>query len=137
MQLAFHIGKTKLDRAIQVVTRSPYTHVEMVMSDGMWFTSSHFEKGVVGRKYEPEGVWEYVDVEADEEVARHYLEALVGMPYDYLGVARFVFPGVPHSHDRWFCSELTACTLKVCGRNLKKKPQHYSPGGLHCELLKN
>jgi hypothetical protein len=118
MQLAFYRdGTTLLDWVVRLGTWSRYSHCELIFSDGKWCSSSANEGGVYLRNYRPTGHWDYIDVSGlvDEDSARYYVEALVGMKYDYLGVARFVIPWLKHDLERWFCSELCAYTLMVSG----------------------
>ena len=137
IHLAFYRGGTTwLDFAIRTATRSKYSHCEVLFSDNYWASSSYDMCGVYCRKHIPIDTWDYIAVELPygEEAVRHYCESLVGSPYDYYGVAKFVLPIVPEHSDSWFCSELCACVLMLGGIKLRRRPNWYSPGRLANEL---
>ena len=92
--------------------KGPYSHCELVFSDGMWGTS-YTGAGVVvrARSIVPED-WDYVELPAHlEPAAREWFEQHKGKSYDYIGLARFVFDFLRASRDKWFCSRACADAL--------------------------
>ena len=113
MKLAFYKGRTRLfDRAVQWWTRGPYSHVELVFSDGIAASSSVRDGGVRLKRIEwkPER-WDFVDAIGDEGAARRWFEAHVGQRYDYLGLFGFLWRPNGGANRRWFCSEAVAAAL--------------------------
>ena len=88
-----------------------YWHSDLVFSDDYSFTST-ISKGVIlvpkaERKYQLE-YWDFFDIiitPEQEAQVRKNAESIVGSPYDYLGVARWIIPFVGQSKTRYFCSE--------------------------------
>lgn len=141
-QLAFYKGKgTWLDAVIRWVTRSPYSHVELILdptdkgNDGesLCFSSSARDGGVrVKRiKLNPDH-WDIQTIEwpVGDHIERLFAN-LAGSKYDYWGLlfSQF-FNWRRHSKTRWFCSEVIAFALGV------PQGQRYSPGDLS-ELVAN
>lgn len=90
----------------------PYSHCELVFSDGMWGTA-YSQHGVVlwEREVDP-SEWDFVDLPPElEAAAREWFEQHKGKSYDYFGLARFVFSFLRASRDKWFCSRACADAL--------------------------
>ncbi len=118
MQVAFYKGTRPgwqgiYSRAVRLIDRGPYSHVELVFSDGMAASASFIDKGVRIKKIDFDPArWDFVPVPwANEEKARAWFVQNQGMPYDILGNARFVFGFLPDSDHAAFCSEATAQAL--------------------------
>lgn len=135
--LAFYIGKgTLVDRVIRLVTRSPYSHVELVLGEltndsprTLLSISASARDGGVREKsiVFQAGRWEFLPLEGwsgDQVWIR--AEAELGRPYDYLGILlNFTVPIRRHLRGSWFCSEL-------CGHALGlDQPHRLSPGALY------
>lgn len=56
----------------------------------------------------------------------HWLREQVGKPYDKLGIVAFAFDRDWRSPESWFCSELQARALEVCGWFPKPLAAHAS-----------
>ena len=102
-------------RAVRVVDRGPYSHCELIFSDGLSASASYIDKGVRFKKIDysqhPEH-WDIIDLPGfDEARARSWFEVNEGAPYDLLGNVRFVLPLVPESDIGWFCSEALLAAL--------------------------
>jgi len=110
--LAFYKGRSRLfDRLVRWWTRSPYSHVELVLSvseDGMaeCASSSFLDGGVRVRWMRLDGSrWDVVELPGfDADAARVWFAEHLGEGYDVLGLLGFVWP-VRHRRRRWFCSE--------------------------------
>ena len=135
--LAFYKGRGDwVDRTIRWATRSPYSHVEIVISppgppkDGalaMAFSASGRDGGVRAReiRFQP-GHWDYQTVGwVDPQTVMALARRTYGARYDWAGlVASQVLHLRRQSPRRWFCSELVATALGL------PRPQSYSPGDL-------
>jgi hypothetical protein len=118
MFLAFYKARgTWFDRLIRFVTRSPYSHVEVAITqqpDGRWLCgSSSVRDGGVRLKAIALSAenWDLRFVGGDANAVRAWFEARAGERYDWLGVLRFVLPFVGQSSRRWFCSEACLAAL--------------------------
>ena len=91
----------------------PYTHTELIFSDGVSGTSRESEGGVVLRTidYPPED-WDLIEIDGDEEYARKWYENHVGSKFDRLGLLGFVWRRKDGQQTRWFCSESVAEALQ-------------------------
>ena len=69
--------------------------------------------------------WSYIEVPVsaeDLEVAMAEAQKLIGMPYDYWGIAGFVCPIVKQRPDEWYCSEVSHWFARLC--KVVHKPRH-------------
>ena len=108
----------------------PYSHCELVFSDGMSGSASFMDHGV-RIKYigYTSGDWDFVEIpERYEPVARRWFISERGKAYDLMGNINAAFGFVPHSRDKWFCSEAIAASLKL------NDPWRYKPNGLAAVL---
>lgn len=111
-------------------TRSPYSHVELVLTGG-WCGSASFMDGGVRLKvidFDP-AHWDMVDLPAAlEPAALAWFEQHRGARYDLLGNLHFIIRPVAHDKARWFCSEAIAAALGM------PEPWRYDPGTLYSAL---
>ena len=116
-------------RAARLVDRGPYSHAEMVFSDGMSASASFVDGGVRFKKidYDP-AHWDFVDVAGDEAVPMAWFAAHNGASYDLIGNLSFLCPLIPHSVRKWFCSEAIAAALGI------PEPHRLGPNGLAAVL---
>ena len=104
-------------------TRSPYTHCEMIFSDGISASSSFLDGGVRFKNitYNPEH-WDIVELPSElEQSARDWFEQHEGDSYDLIGNLGFVIGSVDDSKRKWFCSEVIMAALGVT------EPGKFSP----------
>ncbi len=120
MKLAFYKASkgTLLDTAINIWTGGyGYSHVELVFSDGMSFSSSPREGEVRLKKidFDPDK-WEFCDLrnyDMDEARVRAQAENFVGRDYDWKGIFLwFVLSIKKQDNSKWWCSEIIAFLLK-------------------------
>lgn len=112
-------------RAARFVDRGPYSHVELIFSDGMSASASYIDGGVRLKRidYDPEH-WDIVNlVGFDEQDARDWFEARLGEGYDLWGNLRFIFGWVHDDDSRWFCSEALMAALRF------PEPWRFGPNG--------
>ncbi|TXH45429.1 MAG: hypothetical protein E6Q97_31615 [Desulfurellales bacterium] len=135
--LAFYKARgTIIDRAIRVVTRSPYSHVEILIgcdaapeAPFSWpaFSASGRDGGVRTKLVTFDaGAWDFIAVPwAPAGRIRLAEETQCGLGYDWAGlILSQVFNLRRGSARRWFCSELVAWSLGL------PIPSALSPGDL-------
>ena len=113
MRLAFYKGRHRLfDRVVQWWTRGPYSHVELVFSDGLAASSSVRDGGVRVKaiNFAPDR-WDILPIDGDEAPARAWFAAHLGQAYDAAGLFGFVWRPAAGATRRWFCSEAVAAAL--------------------------
>ncbi len=138
LTLAFYKGSGRFDdRVIRWVTRSAFSHVELLehppswRGDGAWlgqsWSSSGRDGGVRGKEIVfKRDRWEFLAVPWTPADALDTLCAELGKPYDFVGlIGSQLFNLRRHRAGRWFCSELCAHALGL------DTPQEFSPGGLY------
>jgi hypothetical protein len=126
MQVALYKGPGNFyDKLIRVVTRSKYSHCELVIR-GISYSSSPRDEGVrckhIDFKLEH---WDFVDVNGDEAKALEWFSKHEGKPYDLWGAVKTTLPFVLNNKDAWFCSEAVAAMLGL-EQPRKWQPKHFS-----------
>lgn len=132
IRLAFYIGAGRVDdRVIRWVTRSPFSHVELVAPDGRAISSSGRDGGVRWADIDfRSGRWTLVAVPwapADtlERIAEH-----LGARYDFAGLLGAQVVNLRRGDPRrWFCSEICAHALGMAS------PSRYAPGDLYTATM--
>lgn len=122
MKIAFWKGTDPgfagvIDRAVRWWTHGPYSHCELIFSDGWTGTASARDKGVVllqrpANYYDNPDNWDIVEVEGDEVYARAWFKLRRGLPYDLLGDFGFVWRPIVGQDGAYFCSEAIGCALR-------------------------
>ena len=135
MKLAFYkANSTFVDKVIGWATKSPYTHVELVLENQdyekgkMWCIGSSGRDGGVRKKLIKMDLdkWEIVDCPWLGEKHQILLETQLGKKYDMKGIILSQMLSLSrHKKSRWFCSELIAWSLEL------GNPQRVSPGDLY------
>ena len=118
-------------RAVRWVDRGPYSHCELVFSDGQSASASWMDGGVRFKRidYDP-AHWDFIEIPAYlESAARAWFELHEGEPYDLQGNLRFAFFMVSESPDGRFCSEALAAALGL------REAWRLGPNGLAALLL--
>jgi hypothetical protein len=125
IQVAFYKGQegSWIHRVIRWWTKSPYSHVELVMPDGKtWISISPFLTSRVAAriKYKIENPedWDYLTFKLSDRppVQAYQLDQLYkfidmtqGAKYDWIGMLMSHFcPYLIKRRDRWYCSEWIA-----------------------------
>ena len=151
MKLAFYRGGKSLFSKIIFLKQllalkkeyARYTHVELIFSDGKWFSSREStkkeEKGVSFIP-EPQDASEYdfIDVgDVDEEKIKKWCDKQCGKKYDWIGI--LFSQGLRmdiQRKDKWFCSEICARALQE-GKKLCTISAHFVSPGKLLYLLQN
>jgi len=119
---AWEAGDLK-DKAISIWTWGPYSHSELLFSDGICFSSSWRDDGV-GVRYKDIHIvpknWACVEVpttQAQEKQMRYWcdLRAEEKAKYDWRGIIQFVFPFVRQNDEDWYCSEICIAAFLYAG----------------------
>jgi hypothetical protein len=109
--IANHIGR--------YLDKGPYSHAEMVYSDGLSGSSSVVDKGVRFKhiQYRSVGCWDFIPIPDPrgtiETASRRWMQSKEGCKYDYAGNVRFAFGWIYDHPDKWFCSEACMASLGV------------------------
>lgn len=135
MRAAFYKGTRPglqgiYSRAVRWIDRGPYSHAELVFSDGLSASASYIDGGVRLKRidYNP-AHWDLIDLpQSLEPYARAWFESHLGAPYDLMGNVRFVLPWLADSERGWFCSEALAAALGWA------EPWRFGPNGLSALL---
>ena len=133
MRIALYQGKCWISRAIRWQTRSLYSHAAFLARDGTvieaWqpcvrlvqsLSAQHSPGTVVD-------IFDFVQPLSQEEDEQLWKLAMAdrGIPYDYVGVLRFISrrPEDERSNDRLFCSEQVFSRCKEIGRSLLERTE--------------
>lgn len=141
MKVAFFKGPgTILDKLIRRVTRSPYSHCELLFSDGLlsengWMFGAMPGEGTRFKQATLKPAeWIFVDLPVtrpQELLALYFCRAENKCGYDYPGVFRYLLPLFTESKEKWFCSEVCTAALQAAGLPLLLTPSRVHPGRLY------
>lgn len=113
-------------RLTRWLDRGPYSHCEIVFSDGVSASSSYIDGGVRFKTitYNPEH-WDFIEVpDYLEACSRNWFREHNGEPYDLWGNVRFAFGFARESKGAWFCSEAVMAALGY------QDAYRYGPNGM-------
>ena len=113
-------------RLVRWLDGGPYSHCELVFSDGVSASASYLDSGVRFKiiDFKP-AHWDFIDVpDALEDSARDWFRSHVGQPYDLWGNVRFAFGFARESKGKWFCSEAVMAALGY------SEAYRYGPSGM-------
>lgn len=107
MVVAFYKGRERiLNRLISWWTRGKYSHVELVLDNGISISSSFMDGGVRYKRidYNPDN-WDFIEVGPVTDDIKMMADSLIGMKYDLRGILGFVIRSVADDRKKMFCSE--------------------------------
>jgi uncharacterized protein YycO len=116
MEVCFYKAKGNLfNFAVRKITRSKYSHVELLFSDGVSISSSKRDGGVRKKviEYDVEK-WDRVKLDVGvkhEALVRAWAESQLGKPYDTRALFGFLFYPIPQDKKKYYCSEYCARCL--------------------------
>ncbi|KQW97144.1 hypothetical protein ASC94_10155 [Massilia sp. Root418] len=115
---------------VRTWTDSPYSHVELIFSDGMAGSASFADGGVRLKAIELDPArWDFMELPAHlEPAARAWFESHAGAKYDLLGNLQFILTPFGQDQRRWFCSEACGAALSL------PEPWRYDPPTLASAL---
>lgn len=122
------------DRVVRIVSRGPYSHCELIFDPlpQLWVSAIAAEGVHANYHGDPDPAeWDLITIDCDVAAVMKFIARELGSDYDWLGVARFVFPWLRQSRSRWFCSEFCAAALQTGGRIWGATPHALSPVGLY------
>lgn len=132
VKLAFYKGLGRpWDWLVRLATLSRYSHVEIVLPDGTWVSSSPRDGGVRVKRITPNPErWDFIEVPCGQcRAETALLRVSAFAKYDWLGAVFAPFRWIKAENpSRWFCSELAAWYMNM------KRPAKYTPGRLYREL---
>lgn len=114
-------------RAVRLVTKSIYSHCELIFTDEIAASASFLDGGVRFKNIDfKDDNWDFIELPPSlEKKARNWFTAHDGQKYDLLGNLHFIFPLVDDNKQKWFCSEAIAAALNL------KDGWRYDPGTLY------
>jgi len=118
------------NRAGRFLDRGPYSHCEIVFSDGVSWSSSLIDGGVRSKQinYSIVGNWDFLPLgdtgEAIEERILDWFLSHEGDKYDVMGNIRFAFGMFRDSPHKWFCSEAVMAAIGY------SQAYRYGPSGM-------
>lgn len=129
MIAAFYKGKGNVYNGfIRFWDGGPYSHCELVFSDGLSASASWQDgRKVRGKRiaFNPDH-WDFIELpDYLEPAARAYFEKTKGRPYDLIGQIRFLIAPLKGSKHGDWCSEWVPAALGM------KDPWRYGPNGLY------
>lgn len=148
MQILFIAACDPWSLLVSWITRSPWSHVVVVFSDGTTFEAralrgvfrSTLAAHMRGMRWTYR--WEVANMPGgavDAASARAWCESQVGRAYDWLALVNFLLPWVARRLDvrsHWFCSEFAArASQEAGGRLLRQDDARISPAMLYLSPL--
>jgi hypothetical protein len=140
MRLMFYSGPGDLvTKIIRMVTKGPYSHVELQFTNGWRFFSSGHGLYLGVHMHHDHKVydecWEPVEIPAtqeEEDAALRFAFQYIGLPFDWRGMFGFLLPFLDHHRRKAkYCSSVI---LDVLQNSLQMLPGHelkVSPNGLY------
>jgi hypothetical protein len=145
IKLLFYSGPgDRVTRIIRKVTAGPYSHVEMQFTDGCRFFSSghgaHTGCHMICDRKVYDSDWDMVLLPAtwdQEKAAENYAFHLIGLPFDFQGMAGFLLPFAVRRRKPRYCSSLVLDVLQQSLRMFPGERLRISPNGLHRLFMAN
>lgn len=125
------------DRIVSICSFSKYSHVEMIFSDDMSFSSTPWDNGVRFKKITYNDDWDFVNVTLNPKIEneiRAFCEKENHKKYDWIGAVGFVIH-IRGDKKRWFCSEIIIEALQKSQLLKKMKSWKTNIEKLHNALL--
>ena len=122
IKIAFYKGKGDWkNKLIRWWTKSPYSHAELVLPDGItWLSISPLLSSTVAareKKVANDNSWDFIELGIDKEQYRiilDFFEDTKGQGYDWLGMLLSQFLPCKIKHKRrWYCSEWITYALRI------------------------
>jgi len=119
------------NRGVRFWCQGPYSHCELVFSDGMAASASFMDGGVRFKAitFDPAN-WDLLELpRANEAAARTWFTEHLGAGYDIVGNLRFIVSPLPDDPAKFFCSEAVLAALGFA------EPWRFCPNGAY-DILK-
>ena len=141
MKVAFEINDPALFAGlVRWWTKSPYSHCELVFSDGAMFSSHLADHGTryLGPRILSPNRWDILSIpmSADSEaMIRKWCDGELYCRYDWKGIFFSQLLRFQREHpEKWFCSEICTAALQHIGMLQGSPACTFSPGKLHKRL---
>jgi uncharacterized protein YycO len=125
LTVALFKGKGFISKAIRLQTRSPYSHAGIIVGNTLyeaWHVGG-VQKGRIAT--DPFVEFECPSLlDGDDVRIVTFLESVLGMPYDWIMVARFLTRRAARENERYFCSELVMDAFRHVGIDLLHAESH-------------
>lgn len=130
MKVAFYKGKKRLfNRLVRIWKKGPYSHVELILDDGISISSSAMDGGVRYKRIQyTSDNWDFIDIGPEPDDMRDRINEIIGLKYDYKGIIGFVIGSVPDDKNKLFCSETGMRLLKF------PDPWRFDPNAMYSVL---
>ena len=122
IKVAFYRGRGGFfERIIKWWTKSPYSHAELILPDGVtWISISPFLTSKVAARTKEEwnkDEWDFVELKVTEQqvkIIQEFYEYTKGCKYDWIGMLLSQFlPFHIKRKGKWYCSEWIAYALRI------------------------
>lgn len=104
------------NRLVRWWERGPYSHCELIFSDGLAASSSYMDGGVRFKRivFNPDN-WDFIELPEnfDESAARAWFVEHEGEPYDLRGNLSFALDFIPNDPSKSFCSKALGAALGI------------------------
>lgn len=123
------------DKLVALWTWGPYSHCELVFSDGECFSASPRDGGTRFKNIEfvPER-WDFLEIPVrDEEEIREWCRTQEGRKYDWLGILGFILTiRRLEDRDKWYCSEICFHALSKFNSSIPRtRYRRFDPNRLY------
>jgi len=139
MKLMFYYGPGDLvTKIIRLVTRGPYSHVELQFTDGCRFfasghgifTGTHMicDRKIYGTNWDEiliPATWE------QEKAVERFTFHLIGFPFDWRGMISFLLPFFDRRREAKYCSSIVLDVLQHGLHMFPEAQLKISPNGLY------
>jgi hypothetical protein len=141
MKIAFRKNDTSIiSKLIRWWTKSPYSHCEIIFSNGQTFSAFIEErKTSMKTKVYSDNSWDIIELPIDKEAEYMVYEWCMNemnCGYDFIGI---IFSQIiklsRESKEKWFCSEVCCAALQQANLAQGVVPHEVSPGALYVELV--
>jgi hypothetical protein len=115
-------------RGVRLLTKSIYSHCEIIFSNGISASSSFIDGGVrfTSMVEYNDKDWDYIELpDSFEANAWQWFVEHDDEGYDLLGNLHFIFTVVGDDKYKWFCSEAIGAALGL------ENPWRFDPGSLY------
>ena len=138
MRIAAYRGKSLISKAICWQTRSPYSHIAVMLSEREIVEAWHSPSLVrmidsLSTGHTPGTKVDIFEIDISSEQSlklRDFLLSQVGKKYDFGSVLRFLSRRNKDNPEKWFCSELAFSAFRYADLNLLERiePHQVDPG---------
>jgi len=108
MKAAFYKGRGRVfNRLTSWWTRGPYSHMELVLDDGISISSSFMDGGVRFKRIDYSNVanWDFIELGPEPDGIRAAIDPTLDSEYDIRGLLGFVLRRIGDDRHKLFCSE--------------------------------